>query len=89
MIQFHIITQASEVENLCTQLRLLGATAISLKDAATQPLYEPLPGEDIVWQKTAIIALFKDVAIQTPLSLFLENEKNEAAILGETILSFN
>ena len=51
-------TQATHVEQVETALLLLGALAITLRDAADQPLLEPGPGELPLWDEIVVNALF-------------------------------
>ena len=53
---FHELARA---EDAC---RRLGAMALSLADAADEPLLEPAPGETPVWQSVLLRALFDHAA---------------------------
>ncbi|BAW79499.1 50S ribosomal protein L11 methyltransferase [Candidatus Nitrosoglobus terrae] len=55
-IQFEI--NANEVDQLSNHLSELGAAAVTLLDAADQPLYEPPLGDTPLWPKTCVSALF-------------------------------
>ncbi len=56
--QFTLKCQAEEVEAIETLLQDLDSICVSLSDAANQPLYEPLPGENPIWQNAQICATF-------------------------------
>lgn len=47
--------QLAQVEDLMMQL---GALSISLRDAADEPIYEPLPGDTPVWSESVVTATF-------------------------------
>lgn len=49
----------SAAEHLSTQLEALGAMAVTMKDAADQPVLEPKPGEVRLWDATAVTGLFE------------------------------
>ena len=68
MAWLQIIIEAvpGEVEQCENALLSAGASAITLKDNADQPLFEPPPGETPVWQDTQLTGLF-DAAIDPDL----------------------
>ena len=52
-----------EVDSHSTELaagifELYGALSVTLQDAADEPLLEPAPGEQPLWQATRVVALF-------------------------------
>ena len=51
-------TDPEHAEPLEDLLLGLGASAVTLKDAADQPLYEPDPGTTPLWRQTLVTALF-------------------------------
>ncbi len=56
--QFSLVCQASElglVENLMLER---GALSICIGDAGDEPIYEPLPGENPVWNESVVTATF-------------------------------
>jgi ribosomal protein L11 methyltransferase len=56
--QFSLNCQASELEQVEELMLGLGALSISLSDAGDQPIYEPLPGDNPVWQESIVAATF-------------------------------
>lgn len=56
--QFSLNCQASELEQVETLMQELGALSISLSDAGDEPIYEPLPGDNPVWQESILTATF-------------------------------
>ena len=65
------LEKASDYEET---LLSLGALAVTLQDAADQPLYEPPLGATPLWEKTRVIALFEaDAAIEL-ITVALENQ---------------
>jgi ribosomal protein L11 methyltransferase len=53
-----IKTPASEIEKVEDLLLELGATCVTLRDAEDQPLLEPAPGEQPLWDEVIAIGLF-------------------------------
>lgn len=63
-IELHIITTPQHVDALSDELTSLGALAITLQDAADQPIYEPDAQHPRLWDQTTVVALFaQDQAI--------------------------
>lgn len=56
--QFSLNCQASELEQVENLMMELGAVSISLSDAGDEPIYEPLPGDNPVWQESIVAATF-------------------------------
>lgn len=68
-IQLHLEVNADQAECLSNQLSEAGAAAVTLLDAADQPLFEPPPGAAPLWRQTRVSALFpadtnKDALLQ-------------------------
>ena len=57
-IQLKIATDPEQAELLEDLLMEVGASAVSMEDAADQPLYEPDPGTTPLWSHTHVIGLF-------------------------------
>lgn len=53
-----ILSNQHEADALSDTLESLGACAISLEDAADEPLYEPPIGNTPLWQQTWVVGLF-------------------------------
>jgi ribosomal protein L11 methyltransferase len=56
--QFSLNCQAAELEQVENLMMGLGALSISLSDAGDEPIYEPLPGDNPVWQESIVAATF-------------------------------
>ena len=70
MIQISFRLGAAEVEALSELLPELGALAVTLQDAADQPLYEPPLGTTPLWERTDVVALFEaDADIESVLEV--------------------
>lgn len=50
---------AARAQTLAEHLDALGALAVTLEDAADQPLFEPPPGATPLWDRTRVSALFE------------------------------
>ena len=57
-LQFTFYTTKDQAEALAAKLEQAGAQAVSMLDAADQPLYEPPPGATPLWQLTNVLGLF-------------------------------
>ncbi len=55
--QIHVATDAHEA--IEEQLSELGALAVSLSDAADSPVFEPAPGELLLWPRLIVTGLFE------------------------------
>ena len=58
--QFSLNCQASEIEQVEALMQELGALSISLRDAGDEPIHEPLPGDNPVWQESVVTATFDE-----------------------------
>lgn len=58
--QFSLNCQASELEQVEALMQELGALSISMRDAGDEPIYEPLPGDNPVWQESVVTATFDE-----------------------------
>jgi ribosomal protein L11 methyltransferase len=57
-IQLRIDTQAEQAENIGEMLSANGAQAVTFIDAKDTPMYEPKPGETLLWPDTQVVGLF-------------------------------
>ncbi|MDX1757215.1 MAG: 50S ribosomal protein L11 methyltransferase [Marinobacter sp.] len=57
-IQLQIPADPDNADQLEDLLMEMGADAVSMEDAADQPLYEPDPGTTPLWQQTRVTGLF-------------------------------
>jgi len=58
-IQLQIPADPDSADQLEDLLMAMGADAVSMEDAADQPLYEPDPGSTPLWQQTRVTGLFQ------------------------------
>ncbi|MEE3119139.1 MAG: 50S ribosomal protein L11 methyltransferase, partial [Pseudomonadota bacterium] len=58
-IQLQIPADPDNADQLEDLLMELGADAVSMEDAADQPLYEPDPGTTPLWSQTTVTGLFQ------------------------------
>jgi ribosomal protein L11 methyltransferase len=58
--QIHIQVETEQVEQLSELLNELGAAAVTVQDAADQPIYEPPPGATPMWEQSIVTGLFSD-----------------------------
>ncbi|MFW5909962.1 MAG: 50S ribosomal protein L11 methyltransferase [Thiohalospira sp.] len=57
-IEITIPAPAADVERTSDALETAGAVAVTVRDAADQPLYEPGPGETPLWAEAQVVGLF-------------------------------
>jgi ribosomal protein L11 methyltransferase len=74
-LELNITTSADYAENLCTQMTLLGACAITFQDAGDQPIYEPQPGDLEFWQETIVVGLFTEETFSAGTLDFFEEQQ--------------
>lgn len=70
-IQFIIESDAAAAPALVDWLDTVGAAAVTLRDSADQPLYEPPPGEQPLWNRTRVVGLFPAESDSTALAAAL------------------
>lgn len=71
-LQLHLAAHDHQVGALQSLLDDLGAVAVTLTDAADQPLFEPPPGETPLWKDIVLSALFEADTDQQVLLAALE-----------------
>lgn len=59
-LQLTFYSTKDKAEALADLLSETGAAAVSMQDAADQPLYEPPPGATPLWQRTNVVGLFDE-----------------------------
>lgn len=74
-IELHLTTSKDHVSLLSDQLTLLGAEAVTFKDAANQPIYEPALNSTPIWQETIVVGLFDDQQAMDAILDYIEKQK--------------
>lgn len=59
-LQLTFYSTKDQAETLADLLSEAGAAAVTMQDAADQPLYEPPPGATPLWQLTNVVGLFAE-----------------------------
>ena len=77
-LQLHIPSTAERAESVEDALMALGASAVTLADAADQPLFEPPPGATPLWRETIVSALFEADADEAVILAGLQAHLGEA-----------
>lgn len=80
--QFSLNCQASELEQVEELMLRLGALSISLSDAGDEPIYEPLPGDNPVWQESIVAATFDGASDHESLYRQLTGELPDHLVSG-------
>lgn len=75
-LQLRIQTNSESAETLSTFLNLLGAVAITMQDAADQPILEPALNTTPLWAETQILALFPEKTDIDKIINFLRRQIN-------------
>ncbi|MXP67658.1 50S ribosomal protein L11 methyltransferase [Pantoea sp. Aalb] len=57
-IQITINSTKEHAKIISDKFKGIGALSITFQDCNSNPIYEPLPGEMLLWEKTNVIALF-------------------------------
>ncbi len=73
-LQLKLHTHPEQAQALAEQLEEAGAMAITLRDGADQPLYEPAPGSNPLWDHTEVIGLFPAETDMAELKQRLEKQ---------------
>lgn len=84
-LQLRIQTHAESAPLLNALLNLLGAVAVTLQDAADQPIYEPAPETTPLWAQTQVIALFPEKTDLAKIMPFLTEQVGAAKIIRHSI----
>ena len=66
-LQLTFYSTKNDAEKLAELLNACGSAAVTLQDAADQPLYEPPPGTTPLWQRTNVVGLFDDSQSSTAI----------------------
>src|SRR5580698_234100 len=74
-IEFHVTTMAQHATEVSDKLILLGALAVTMRDAGDQPIYEPDPQATPIWEEVIVVGLFDSNEPSTAISHFLEQQK--------------
>jgi len=78
-LQLNIQTTAEYTDSINTYLNLLGAVAITLQDAADQPLLEPELNTTPLWDQVNILSLFNpDISIDKIIAFIKTQLSNNA-----------
>ncbi len=72
-LQIHLTTAKAQAPLVEQLLESLGALSVTLGDAGDNPLLEPAPGEQPLWEQTRITGLFPSDSDIEPLRQSLEN----------------
>ena len=75
-LEFHITTTAKHANQMSDKLVLLGAQAVTMRDAGNQPIYEPDPSTTPLWEEVVVVGLFDDTEPMERLGLYLENQRD-------------
>lgn len=76
-LELHLTTTAEQAEHVADQLALLGANALTLRDAGDRPIYEPDPETISLWQDTVVTGLFP---AEQPLEAIINYLKKQQAL---------
>lgn len=79
-LEFHITTTSEYAHQMSDRLVLLGAQAVTLRDAGNQPIYEPAPNTSPIWQEVIVVGLFDSNEPMEPIGTYLE-EQREVGLL--------
>ena len=83
--QLKLQTTAEYADAINTWLSLLGAYAITLQDAADQPVLEPALDTTPIWSQTEVTALFDEKIDLNKILNFLHEQVGAQAIFDQQI----
>lgn len=70
--EIHIACPGTEAMNVSNQLELLGAKAVTFKDAEDDPIYEPDPQKISLWEQTIVVGLFEKKQVSESMLDYLQ-----------------
>lgn len=76
-LQLTFYSTKEKAEALADLLSEAGASAVTMQDAADQPLYEPPPGATPLWQLTNVVGLFEEGANEEKIVAALKAQWSE------------
>lgn len=79
-LEIHITAFSEQVPMLSDELMLLGAAAVTLKDAGDQPIYEPSDTNPRIWNETILVGLFDHEHDMQPILDFLGNQQADGLL---------
>jgi ribosomal protein L11 methyltransferase len=79
-LEFHITTTAQYAHEMSDHLILLGAQAITMRDAGNQPIYEPDPEVIPLWSEIIVVGLFDSNDPMEPIGNYLEQQRNNGSL---------
>ncbi|WP_108653021.1 50S ribosomal protein L11 methyltransferase [Dongshaea marina] len=71
-IQIKVNATEEKAEKLGTMLEGAGALAVTFVDAKDTPVFEPLPGQTLLWGETDVVGLFDAEIDPAPIVTFLK-----------------
>ncbi|HEV2614256.1 MAG TPA: 50S ribosomal protein L11 methyltransferase [Gammaproteobacteria bacterium] len=74
--QIRLAISAAEYESVCETLEHLGALSITLMDAEDNPIFEPEPGMQPLWENAIVLALFDEKADLKNYAVEIIEDKN-------------
>ena len=80
-IQLKINSQAEYAEQIGEMLSASGAQAVTFVDAKDTPMYEPKPGEVMLWPDTQIVGLYD---AEYDMSRVI-SQLNQSKLLGKSL----
>jgi ribosomal protein L11 methyltransferase len=85
--ELSLTTTAEHAQSLGDQLLLLGAEALTLKDAGDQPIYEPALDTTPVWKETIVVGLFDENHVMEPILSYLEKQQTAGILKNIRIVA--
>lgn len=73
-IQIKINTTGNQAESLSDALMESGAVSVTFQDTHDNPVFEPLPGETLLWGDTDVIGLYDAETDMKEIVAILEND---------------
>lgn len=79
-LEFHITTTAQHAYQMSDRLVLLGAQAVTMRDAGDQPIYEPDPENMPLWTEVVVVGLFDSNEPMDTIGTYLEEQRSNGLL---------
>lgn len=76
MIEIQIITTSHFAEQISDQLMMQGAAVVTLQDGGDQSIYEPLPGELIMWDHLKMSVIYETDLLPADTMSYLQEQQD-------------
>lgn len=83
--ELHIKATSQHAPHFADVLTLLGAEAVTFRDAGDQPIFEPQQDTPLIWPETIVVGLFDASLEMRPITTYLEEEKANGNLIDFSV----